>query len=84
MLKREDLETLKEEQRLWLHDSRSGVLVCKPAILKKWQAKYRFLIQIFDDDGAHVDDETWSVETNLPIGQGPMRINQGIWLTLRD
>ncbi|MGW8203853.1 hypothetical protein ACWGM0_15085 [Sphingomonas bisphenolicum] len=80
----EQLSTLKRGQKLWLHDNQKGALSPKPAVLKVWTDRYRFYLHVLDETGKFVDAFNWSLNTNAPLGEARMPINQKIWLTLRD
>jgi hypothetical protein len=80
----EQLSALKIGQKLWLHDNHKGMSAPKPAILKQWTDNYRLYLHILDEQGEFVDAFNWSLNTNAPLGQARMPINQKTWLTLRD
>lgn len=80
----DQLKAFRLGKKLWLHDHRMGVCEPKPVILKAWPDKYRFLLHIVDESGGFLDLLNWSLNTNAPLGEARMPINQKVWLTIRD
>lgn len=79
----EELSQLREGQLLWLHDHSRGAKAPMEAIFMRKLRGDRIDLKV-QDEGGGWESLPWSLIRNAPVSGGGAKINQKIWLTLRD